>query len=79
MYYKTEEPSHFLSDADVAIWLRVSPSWVRVQRYNRRHGLSHKFNIDPVMIGSMPRYRHEDVVAWINSLSPANDVGGGAS
>jgi hypothetical protein len=73
MNFKIEETGHFLNDADVAIWLRVSLSWVRVQRCKRRHGLAHKFDIDPVMIGSMPRYRQEDVIAWINNLSPAND------
>ncbi|MBT5062591.1 MAG: hypothetical protein HOM65_09170 [Verrucomicrobia bacterium] len=62
-----------LNDKRIAELFGVSESWVRVQRYNRRHGLSHELNIDPVMIGSMPRYRHEDVIAWIDSLSPAND------
>jgi hypothetical protein len=73
MNFGTEEKGHLLSDADVANKLRVSRSWVRAQRFKRRHGLSHELKIDSVMIGSMPRYRQEDVIAWIKDLSPANE------
>jgi hypothetical protein len=62
-----------LNDKRIAELLGVSNIWVRGQRCKRRHGLSHEFNIDPIMIGSMPRYRHDDVIAWIKNLSPAND------
>ena len=48
----------------------MSRGWVRKQRFNRRHGLPHVFDIDPVMIGSVPRYRLEDVRAWIEALEP---------
>jgi hypothetical protein len=61
------------NDKDIAETLGVSKSWLRGQRHKRRHKLPHHFNIDPVMIGTLPRYRQEDVFAWINNLSPAND------
>ena len=66
----------FLNDSAVAETVCMSPSWVRVQRYKRRNGLPHTLNIDPVMIGSSPRYRMEDVEAFIEGLNPANDNGG---
>ena len=40
------------------------------QWFNRRHGLPHVFDIDPVLIGSVPRYRLEDVLAWIDAREP---------
>ena len=64
---------NLLSDAQVAELLSVSRSFIRKQRFNRRHGLPHVFNVVPVMVGSLPRYRLEDVLAWIASCEPAND------
>jgi len=66
----------FLNDTAVAEVMCMSPSWVRVERHKRRKGLPHTLNIDPVMIGSSPRYRMEDVEAFIEGLNPANDNGG---
>ena len=66
----------FLNDTAVAEAVCMSPSWVRVERHKRRKGLPHTLNIDPVMIGSSPRYRMEDVEAFIEGLNPANDNGG---
>ena len=66
----------FLNDSAVAETVCMSPSWVRVQRYKRRKGLPHTLKIDPVMVGSSPRYRMEDVEAFIEGLNPANDNGG---
>ena len=57
-----------IDDAEIARLLSMSRSWVRKQRFLRRRGLSHVFDIDPVMIGSVPRYRLEDVLAWISAL-----------
>jgi hypothetical protein len=42
----------------------MSRSWVRKERFNRRHGLSHFFDVDPIYIGSAPRYRVKDVIHW---------------
>ena len=30
--------------------------------------MEHVFKVDPVMIGTVPRYRHDDVQAWIDRL-----------
>ena len=59
-----------INDAEIARLLSMSRSWVRKQRFNRRHGLPHVFDLDPVLIGSVPRYRIEDVIAWIDSREP---------
>jgi hypothetical protein len=54
-----------MNDQDIADLLRVSNSWVRQQRYRRRHGKTHEFAVEPIRIGSMPRYRRNDVLAWV--------------
>ena len=53
-----------VNDAIIADLLSMSRSWVRKERFNRRHGLPHSFTVDPVMVGSVPRYRIEDVEAY---------------
>lgn len=58
-----------LCDKDVAILVSMSPSWVRVQRFKRKAGIEHSFTVDPVFIGSSPRYKPEDILNWISSLS----------
>ena len=60
--------SVLISDADIADMLGMSRSWVRKERLNRRRGLPHTLTIDPVMIGSAPRYRRSEVVDWVASL-----------
>ena len=63
----------FVSDKEIASELRMSLSWVRKQRWLRRHEKEHVFTVDPVMIGSVPRYRNQDVREWIDALDgPAN-------
>jgi hypothetical protein len=64
---------HLMRDKELASYMAMSPSWVRVERHKRRKGLPHTLNIDPVMIGSSPRYRVEDVEAFIKGLCPVND------
>ncbi len=68
-----------VDDAYVAKRLSISRSWVRKQRFLRRRGLPHVFDIDPVMIGSVPRYRLEDVRAWISALGIAGRADRGGS
>lgn len=58
----------FWSDREIASQLRMSVSWVRKQRWLRRHGDDHVFTVDPVMIGKTPRYRQGDVLSWIEGL-----------
>jgi hypothetical protein len=47
----------YICDAEIAERLRLKPGTIRKERYNRRHGLPHWFTVDPIMIGSMPRYK----------------------
>lgn len=60
--------AEFLNDRDVATILNVSPNTIRVQRHYRLHGKDHYLKIDPVRIGSLPRYRREDVAALVGQL-----------
>ena len=57
-----------LNDKDISHLVRFSPSWVRVQRHFRRHGKPHVLTIDPIQVGSKPRYRAEDVSAWLEEI-----------
>ena len=61
--------SYLLNDKDIASELCLSRSWVRKERWLRRHGKEHVFTVDPVMIGSVPRYRNDDVQAWMEALN----------
>ena len=54
-------------DRQISAVLRISRSWIRKQRMYRRQGLPHVLTIDPVMIGSVPRYRVSDVHAWVEA------------
>ena len=56
MSQKFREDSVLINDSRIADMLGMSRSWVRKQRFNRRRGLPHTLTIDPVMIGSAPRY-----------------------
>ena len=58
----------FYNDRDIARFLGMSPGWVHTQRYFRRQGRSHVLAIDPVQVGASPRYRREDVEAFIAAL-----------
>lgn len=53
------------NDRQVADILGMSQPWVRQQRFLRRHGKPHVFDVDPVLIGRSPRYCLDDVEAWI--------------
>jgi hypothetical protein len=54
-----------VADKFIASFTSMSQSWVRKQRMYRRRGLAHVLNIDPVMIGSAPRYRLDEFDAWL--------------
>jgi predicted DNA-binding transcriptional regulator AlpA len=64
-------PPILICDKEVARLIGMSPSWVRVQRWKRRKKEDHVFTIDPILIGSSPRYKAEDINAWIASLEKA--------
>ena len=55
------------SDADLALLIRMSRSWIRKERMRRRAGLPHHLTVDAVMIGSSPRYRVSDIEAWLEA------------
>jgi hypothetical protein len=55
------------SDSDLASILRMSRSWIRKQRMLRRAGQPHVLTIDPIMIGSCPRYWPVDIKAWLEA------------
>ena len=64
-----EKVMTLISDSEVATLVTMSRSWVRQQRFRRRHGKDHVFTVDPVQIGSTPRYRREEVESWIEEVS----------
>lgn len=64
----------FYNDKDIARRLSLSPSWVRGQRYKRKNGLPHEFNIDPRYIGSSPRYVVSEVEAFIVTIESIDGV-----
>lgn len=63
-----------LSDSDLASLLKISRSWIRKQRMLRRAGLGHVLAIDPIMIGTCPRYRRSEVELWLQELCQADRV-----
>ena len=65
--------TQLLNDRELAKITSMSSGWVRNQRWRRKHGEDHALIIDAVMIGSTPRYRHCDVMAWVDGLEAAND------
>ena len=64
----TDFSIQFYNDKQIASLLAVSVSWVRLQRYNRRHGKPHIFDVDPVALGSTPRYAKTAVEEFIARL-----------
>ena len=65
----SDDNTRLVRDSYIAELASMSQSWVRKQRMFRRRGLDHVLNIDPVMLGSSPRYRLADVLAWLTSCS----------
>ncbi len=62
----------FYRDQDIADIFSMSTSWVRMQRMQRRSGSNHFLALDPILIGSSPRYRRTEVEAFLASLSAAD-------
>ena len=58
----------FYNDKEIARILKLSPSWVRVQRHRRAKGLDHTFTVEPRYIGSSPRYVVEEVEAFVSTI-----------
>ena len=72
MTIETNSPARnveaLLSDEQVASLLNLSVAWLRKQRHLRKKGEGHVFAVEPVFVGSKPRYRAAEVHAWLNSL-----------
>jgi hypothetical protein len=60
--------SRFLTDRDVAHYLNLSTSWVRGQRYRRRHGLPHVLSVDAINIGGSVRYLLNEIEAFADGI-----------
>jgi hypothetical protein len=59
--------SEFVTDAWLANQLQMAVATIRSQRFKRLHGHDHWLNLSPVYIGSKPRYRRSDAIAWLQS------------
>lgn len=64
--------NNLLNDQQLSDLVSMSKSWIRKQRMLRRRGESHTLTIDPVLIGTAPRYRQAEVLDWLNSLGGAS-------
>jgi hypothetical protein len=64
---KPTSSSEFVTDAWLAEQLQMAVATIRSQRFKRLHGLDHWLDLAPVYLGSRPRYRRSDALAWINS------------
>lgn len=64
--------SEFVTDSWLAEQLQMAVATIRSQRFKRLHGYEHWLDIAPVYIGSRPRYRRSEALAWINSRGQSN-------
>lgn len=63
------EEDCLIDDRQVSKITSMSISWPRQERFKRRQNHPHVFTIDPIMVGSSPRYRLSDVREWLLSLN----------
>ena len=61
----------FVDDKWLAQRTGFKPPTFRGQRFKRLHDEDHWFDVDPVYIGSKPRYRLSDALAWLKRLGYA--------
>ena len=64
---KPTSSSEFVTDAWLADQLQMAVATIRSQRFKRLHGLDHWLGLAPIYIGSRPRYRRSEALAWIRS------------
>ena len=64
--HSTEDTTTFVDDQWIAERIGMKVSTIRSQRFKRRHGLPHWLDLDPVMIGSKPRYRLSKALDWLH-------------
>lgn len=60
-----EDGDVLMDDGAIAQCLKVSKSCIRGQRHRRRNGLDHWFTVDPLYIGTCPRYLATEFRAWL--------------
>ena len=60
-----DDATTFVDDQWIAERIGMKVPTIRSQRFKRRHGLSHWLDLDPVMIGSKPRYRLSSALEWL--------------
>ena len=67
--FRTEHlPTLLLNDRELGRLIGSAPSTIRVQRHRRKNGLEHWLTLDPVFLGSSPRYRPEQAKTFIDNL-----------
>ena len=57
----------FVDDQWLSLHIGMKVATIRSQRFKRRHGLDHWLDLDPVMIGTKPRYRLSEALAWLEA------------
>lgn len=68
--------TEFVTDEWLANQLQMAIATIRAQRFKRRHMKPHWLDLDPVYIGSKPRYRRNAALKWIrNQLGEKNGTG----
>lgn len=60
-----EDAITFVDDQWLADRIGMKIATIRSQRFKRRHGQKHWLELDPVYIGSKPRYRRAEVLEWL--------------
>ncbi len=65
----------FVDDHWLAQRIGMKVATIRSQRFKRRHGLPHWLDLDPVMIGSKPRYRLSTALNWLQGQVRQNTIG----
>jgi hypothetical protein len=66
--------SEFVTDAWLADQLQMAVATIRSQRFKRLHGERHWLDLAPVYIGSRPRYRRSDALAWMHGREQSYEV-----
>ena len=68
------DKSEFITDAWLANQLQMAVATIRSQRFKRLHGNDHWLTIDPVYIGSKPRYRRSDAIEWLSNQAKTHSL-----
>lgn len=66
--------SEFVTDAWLADQLQMAVATIRSQRYKRLHDLDHWLDLAPVYLGSRPRYRRSEALAYIRSREHSEPI-----